>query len=71
MLGANPIVVDASNSSQLPDVDSYITHVTSKTKAIIPVYLNGYSLDIDKLLEFSRKNNIFVVGDAAQALYKV
>ncbi len=41
--------------------------VTARTKAIIPVHLFGQPADMDPILEFARKRDLFVIEDAAQA----
>ena len=43
--------------------------LTKKTKAVIPVHLNGRSADMEAILEVAQENNISVVEDAAQAMY--
>jgi dTDP-4-amino-4,6-dideoxygalactose transaminase len=42
--------------------------ITSKTKAIVPVHYAGISCEMDSILEISRKYNLWVIEDAAQAL---
>lgn len=42
--------------------------ITSKTKAIIPVQLNGRTCNMDPILALARKYNLKIVEDSAQAL---
>jgi dTDP-4-amino-4,6-dideoxygalactose transaminase len=42
--------------------------ITRKTKAIIPVHLYGQSSEMDEVMRISKKHNIKVVEDAAQAI---
>lgn len=42
--------------------------ITSKTKAILPVHLNGRACNMEKLMKIARKHNLIVIEDAAQAL---
>jgi perosamine synthetase len=66
--GAIPVFVDVSpehwgiNSILIEDA------ITSKTKAIIPVHLYGHPCDMDPILEISRRYDLKVIEDCAQAL---
>jgi dTDP-4-amino-4,6-dideoxygalactose transaminase len=42
--------------------------LTPRTKAVIPVHLNGRVCDMDKIMEFARRHKLAVVEDACQAL---
>jgi dTDP-4-amino-4,6-dideoxygalactose transaminase len=42
--------------------------ISRKTKAIIPVYLNGRLCDMNRLMEIADKHGLTVIEDAAQAL---
>lgn len=42
--------------------------ITTKTKAIVLVHYAGVSCDMDKVIRIARKNNIFVIEDAAQCI---
>jgi perosamine synthetase len=66
--GAVPVFVDVS--SEHWGIDSVLIEsaVTSKTKAIIPVHLYGHSCDMDPILEISRRYDLRVIEDCAQAL---
>jgi dTDP-4-amino-4,6-dideoxygalactose transaminase len=65
--GAAPVLVDVKDDF-LMDVDKIEEVVTEKTKAILPVHLNGRVCDMDKIMEIARKHNLYVIEDAAQAL---
>jgi dTDP-4-amino-4,6-dideoxygalactose transaminase len=64
--GATPILVDVG-PDHVMDVDQAIGKINSKTKAIIPVHLNGRLVDMKRLMAAADKANIVVVEDAAQA----
>jgi dTDP-4-amino-4,6-dideoxygalactose transaminase len=67
-LGAKPVFVDIARDHNI-DVDTIESAITSKTKAIIPVHLNGtVSKNMDALLEIAEKHKLIVIEDAAQSL---
>jgi len=65
--GAEPVLVDV-REDYLIDPGEIEKKISEKTKAIIPVHLNGRVCQMDKILEISRKYNLLVIEDAAQAL---
>ena len=65
--GAKPVLVDVGEDFNI-DVDKIEEVVTSRTKAIIPVHLNGRVCNMEKVMEVAEKNNLIVIEDAAQAL---
>lgn len=73
LLGAKPVFVDIACDHNM-DVDLVERAITAKTKAIIPVHLNGrICYGMDRLLRAAKKHGIPVIEDAAQslgALYK-
>lgn len=66
-VGATPILVDVKEDF-LMDIDKVEGLITDKTKAILPVHLNGRMCQVDKLMEVAQKHNLVVIEDAAQAL---
>lgn len=42
--------------------------ITRKTKAIVPVHYAGVGCEMDTIMDIARKNNLFVIEDAAQAM---
>ncbi len=67
-LGARPVLVDVSDDHNM-NIDLVEQVITNKTKAIIPVHLNGrICSNLDKLVEIADKYNLFIIEDAAQAL---
>ena len=65
--GAKPILVDIGEDMNM-DVDQVEQAITPKTKAIIPVHLNGRMCDMEKLMEITNEHDLLVIEDAAQAL---
>ena len=66
-VGAKPVYVDIDDQTCNMDPKLVERAITSKTKAIMPVHLYGHPFDVDPLLEISRKHNLPIVEDAAQA----
>lgn len=67
LLGANVVLADVREDLPLLDVDKVLKLITSKTKAIIPVHLNGRRAETKKLKEQLNGSGIYVVDDACQA----
>ena len=64
--GGIPKLVDIGQD-YLMDCSKLESMITKKTKAIIPVHLYGQSCDMDKILKISKKYNLKVIEDCAQA----
>ncbi len=65
--GAIPVFADVNIEDHCISVESAEKLVTSRTKAIIPVHLYGNVTDMDPLMAFARKNNLYVIEDNAEA----
>ena len=68
LLGARVVLVDCTSQSPNLDVERLAALITDRTKAIIPVHLNGRAVDA-RVYEIGRERGIPVIEDAAQALY--
>ena len=67
MVGATPVLAECGPDHML-DADDVATRITPKTKAIMPVQINGRTCDMDALQAVADRRGIMVVEDAAQAL---
>ena len=67
-LGATPVFVDIDPQTYNLDVSQIEAKITEKTKAIQPVHLYGQCAAMKDLREISRKYNVPLVEDAAQAI---
>ncbi len=67
-LGAKPVFVDIDPNTYNLDVSQIEAKITAKTKAIQPVHLYGQCAEMLELQELSRKYNVPLVEDAAQAI---
>lgn len=66
-VGAKPVLADCG-PDHLMDPESVLSMVTDKTRAIMPVQLNGRTCRMDALTEIAAKYNLIIVEDAAQSL---
>lgn len=65
--GAKPILIDVREDF-LMNAEKIESVITEKTKAILPVHLNGRVCEMDKIMTIAQKYNLTVIEDAAQAL---
>jgi len=65
--GAKPVLIDVGDDMVM-DTDLLEAAITPKTKAILPVHLNGQVVNMDKVMEVAGKHGLLVVEDAAQAV---
>lgn len=66
LTGATPVFADIDDDLNL-DPSTIEQHVTSNTRALLPVHYNGRLCAMDDLLALARKHHLAVVEDAAQA----
>jgi dTDP-4-amino-4,6-dideoxygalactose transaminase len=64
---ARPVLIDIGPDYNM-DVGLLEDAITPKTKAIIPVHLNGRCCRMDKIMKVAEKHGIVVIEDAAQAI---
>lgn len=65
--GATPVPVEPLVATHNIDPDLLESHITSNTRAIIPVHLYGQSADMDPINAVAKKHKLIVIEDAAQA----
>ena len=68
LLGAKVVLVDVEEKRPIMDVTKIESAITPRTKAIIPVHLNGRSVNMREVQRIAKKHNVAVIEDAAQAL---
>lgn len=64
---AVPVLCDCGPDHMI-DVDNADSLVTGKTRAIMPVQLNGRTCDMDKVEAFAARHGLKIVEDSCQAL---
>lgn len=67
MTHAVPIFVDTAPDSFLLDVSKVEAAITEKTKAILPVHIAGYPVDLDSLVSIATQHDLKIIEDCAQA----
>jgi dTDP-4-amino-4,6-dideoxygalactose transaminase len=67
-VGATPVFADIDPVTRNLDLAQVEKAITPRTKAIIPVFLAGLPVNMDKLYALAAKYNLRVVEDAAQAI---
>ena len=65
--GANPVLVDVGADFDM-DMDCVERAITPRTRAVIPVHLNGRVCDMGRLAAIAERHRLRVIEDAAQAL---
>jgi len=66
-LGARPAFVDVDPVTRNIDLARVEAAITPKTRAILPVYLAGLPVDLDRMYAIADRHKLRVVEDAAQA----
>jgi dTDP-4-amino-4,6-dideoxygalactose transaminase len=67
-VGATPVFADIDPVTRNIDLDRLEAAITPRTRAIIPVYLAGLPVDMDRLYDIATRHKLRVVEDAAQAI---
>jgi dTDP-4-amino-4,6-dideoxygalactose transaminase len=65
--GAKPVFLDIDPAYYSMDENLLEKSINANTKAIIPVHLHGQMCEMDKIMQLSKKYNLFVIEDCAQA----
>ena len=67
LAGAKPVFCDISNNDCNIIPEKVKSLICNKTKAIVPVHINGRNADLKEIMNIAKKYGISVVEDAAQA----
>lgn len=68
LAGATPVFADVDPKNFVIDLDDARRLITPRTRAIVPVHLNGRAVDMAGLQSLANECGLAVVEDAAQAL---
>ena len=66
--GANVKFADIEKDTANINPEKIEKHISSKTKAVIPVHFAGQSCDMEKISKIAKAHNLTVVEDAAHAI---
>ncbi len=67
LAGAVPVLVDIDLELGICAKDA-AAKITPKTKAVIPVHMDGLAADMNGVLELAKRHDLIVIEDAAQAI---
>lgn len=67
LLGLKPVLIDPDTDTFNISAENIKKHITTRTKAILPVHLFGQCADMDSIMALARENGIYVIEDCAQA----
>jgi len=67
--GGVPVVIDIRPDTLNMDETRIEQAITPRTKAIVPVHYAGVPCAMDEINAIAREHNLFVIEDAAQALF--
>ena len=65
--GAVPIFCEPNIQTYNIEPGEIEKHITSKTKAIMPVHLYGQACEMEKIIEIGKKHDLYIIEDNAQA----
>ena len=64
---AIPVFVDIEPKTYTIDPTKIEAAITERTKAIMPVHIQGCPADMDPIIEIAKKHNLHIIEDACQA----
>ncbi len=67
-VGARPVFVDVDPITRNLDLAAVEAAITPRTRALLPVYLAGLPVDMDRLYAIAKQHGLRVIEDAAQAI---
>lgn len=66
--GAKPVFADINPDTYNIDPESIRSHITEHTKAVVAVDFTGQTVEIDKIREICKENNLIFIEDAAHSI---
>lgn len=68
LVGASPVLVDVDRTNLCLNVEQVEAALTTRTRAIMLVSVNGRSPDMEAFVEFAGARGLWLIEDAAQSL---
>lgn len=68
LLGLKAVFIDAHYGNYNMDITQLESVLNPNVKAIVPVHLYGQCCDMEPILNFAKKHNLYVIEDNAQAI---
>ena len=68
LLGGRVVTVDVEKARPIIDVAEIESVVTTRTKVILPVHMNGRAANMEVIQQIARRHKLTVIEDAAQAI---
>ena len=65
-VGAIPVIAEIDETLTI-DPDDVEKKISKYTKAIIPVHIQGFPCNMDRIMEIAKAHNLFVLEDACQS----
>jgi dTDP-4-amino-4,6-dideoxygalactose transaminase len=65
--GATPVLADVDKDFNM-DLRSFERAITPRTRAVLPVHLNGRVCNMDELMRVTDKHKLLIIEDAAQSI---
>lgn len=67
LVGATPVIANIDEALSL-DIGDARKKITPRTRAIIPVHMDGLAADMDGVMSLAQELNLIVIEDCAQAI---
>jgi dTDP-4-amino-4,6-dideoxygalactose transaminase len=67
LVGARPVFVDIDEPTMLLDPGALAAALTPRTRAVLPVHLNGFPCEMEKIASFCDQHGLHLIEDCAQA----
>jgi dTDP-4-amino-4,6-dideoxygalactose transaminase len=65
--GATPVLIDVDDDYNM-DAEAFDRAITARTRAVVPVHLNGRICDMGRIMAVADHHGLVVIEDAAQAI---